>query len=147
MNEARLNKEKLEVSLQSIRSQLNPHFIFNALNSIQALINKNDTDVANKYLSDFSSLLRESLQYNDRVYIPLDIEKQMLDTYLRLEQLRFQFAYSISCSNENLANTEIPSLLIQPLVENAVKHGISGLHEKGKIEIVFVLMVKTFDFN
>lgn len=137
LKEARLNKEKLQVSLQSIRSQLNPHFIFNALSSIQGLINKNDTEGANKYLSDFSNLLRESLQYNDKMFIPLSIEKRMLDTYLRLEQLRFHFAYNITIAGESLANSEVPGLLIQPLVENAVKHGISGLQEKGTIDIAF----------
>jgi len=134
---AELNKEKLEVNLQSLRSQLNPHFIFNALNSIQGLVNKNDIDGANKYLADFSNLLRQSLQYNDKAFIPLTIEKQMLETYLRLEQLRFHFEYGVLIKDENLASAELPALLIQPLVENAVKHGVSGLQQKGRIEISF----------
>jgi hypothetical protein len=139
----RLKKEKkknayLQYGLKSIRSQLNPHFIFNALSSIQGLINKNDIPGANHYLTEFSSLLRESLRNNDRELVPLDSELRILETYLKLEQLRFQFQYEILVDASIDKNAvEIPALLLQPLIENAIKHGVAGLHEKGKVTIAF----------
>ena len=139
----RLQKEKkkiayLQYGLRSIRSQLNPHFIFNSLSSIQGLINKNDIAGANHYLTEFSSLLRESLKNNDKELVPLDSELKILETYLKLEQLRFHFQYEIIIDkliDKNAA--EIPALLLQPLIENAIKHGVAGLHEKGRVIITF----------
>lgn len=138
LNETRLNKEKLEMNLQSIRSQLNPHFVFNALNSIQSLVNKNDVAQANKYLTEFSSLLRESLKNKAKEFASLSEEIKTLETYIKLEQLRFHFNYSISINEHiNINAVEIPYLLLQPLVENAIKHGVASLHEKGTICIRF----------
>ena len=136
LKETQLNNDRLKLNLQSLRSQLNPHFIFNALSSIQALINKKKTSSANEYLTSFSSLLRENLKYNDREMVPLNIEIKILETYIRLEQLRFHFNYTITVSKElNIISIEIPTLLLQPLIENAVKHGISAMQEKGEIKI------------
>ena len=113
---------------------MNPHFIFNALSSIQGLINKQDIKGANNYLSDFAKLMRESLNNNNNEQTPLKQELSILDTYLKLEQLRFGFKYEISIDeNINVYETDIPSLLLQPLVENAVKHGVSDLGDKGLI--------------
>lgn len=134
LDEARLKKEKLEMNLQSIRSQLNPHFVFNALNSIQGLINKNDTAQANMYLTEFSSLLRESLKNKEKEFVPLSEEIKTLETYIKLEQLRFHFKYVISVDEHiNTNAVEIPYLLLQPLIENAIKHGVATLHKKGNI--------------
>lgn len=139
----RLKKEKrknayLQNGLRSIRSQLNPHFIFNALSSIQGLINKNDIPGANHYLTEFSSLLRESLRNNDKELVPLDSELKILETYLKLEQLRFHFQYEITIDQAIDKNAiEIPALLLQPLIENAIKHGVAGLQEKGSVTIAF----------
>jgi len=141
------NKKKLEekeqqkniakIQLNSIRSQLNPHFLFNALSGIQNLMNKNETDNANKYLSKFARLTRNVL--DDKELISLSQEKTLLDDYLQMEQLRFGFKYEINCSeNLDLANIEIPSMLLQPFVENAVKHGISQKATNGKIIITFI---------
>jgi len=132
------NKAKLQLELKAIYAQLNPHFIFNALSSIQGLINKQDIKGANDYLSDFARLLRESLNNSNKDEISLKEEIQTLDTYLKLEQLRFGFSYEIGAAPEmNLYETGIPALLLQPLVENAVKHGVSSLQEKGYIRIKF----------
>ncbi|HWZ02986.1 MAG TPA: histidine kinase [Mucilaginibacter sp.] len=132
-------KTKLQLELKAIYAQLNPHFIFNALSSIQGLINKQDIKGANSYLSDFAGLLRESLNNSNKEQIALKQEVAALETYLKLEQLRFGFKYDISVAdNINVYETEIPSLLLQPLVENAVKHGVSALQEKGMININFV---------
>ncbi|MDP9082069.1 MAG: histidine kinase [Bacteroidota bacterium] len=131
-------KTKLQLELKSIYAQLNPHFIFNALSSIQGLINKRDIKGANSYLSDFARLMRESLNNNNKDQTSLDKEVVTLDTYLKLEQLRFGFKYDINIDESiNAYDTEIPSLLLQPLVENAVKHGVSALQDKGIVTIDF----------
>jgi len=138
LKETQAIKDKLKLNLQSLRSQLNPHFIFNALSSIQTLINKKDTSAANQYLTSFSDLLRENLKYNEREMVPLQVEIKMLETYIRLEQLRFNFKYAINVSTDlNKMFVEIPSLLLQPLIENAVKHGISFKQNKGEVHIDF----------
>ena len=135
---AQLNKEKIEMNLQALRLQLNPHFIFNALSSIQSLINTNQTEAANNYLNKFSALLRQSLQYNNNKNIPLEIDTQLLDSYVQLEQLRFHFNYTLTVDESLYENTiEIPPMLLQPIVENAVKHGISSLQTNGVLYIHF----------
>ncbi|RZJ46640.1 MAG: sensor histidine kinase, partial [Flavobacterium sp.] len=130
-------KNTAKIQLNSIRSQLNPHFMFNALSGIQNLINKKEIDNANKYLSKFARLTRNVL--DDKELISLSQEKTLLDDYLQMEQLRFGFKYEISRSeNLDLDNIEIPSMLLQPFVENAVKHGISQKAKDGKIIISFI---------
>lgn len=134
-NEQQKNIVKLQ--LNSIRSQLNPHFLFNALSGIQNLMNKNEIDNANKYLSKFARLTRNVL--DDKELISLSQEKALLDDYLQMEQLRFGFKYEIThYENLDLANIEIPSMLLQPFVENAVKHGISQKANDGKVMITFI---------
>jgi len=131
-------KNKVQLELKSIYAQLNPHFVFNALSSIQGLINRQDIRGANEYLSDFSKLMRESLQNSDKEVVPLLQEMRTLEVYLKLEQLRFGFKFSIVAADDiNLYETGIPSLLLQPLIENAVKHGVSGLQENGSIAVSF----------
>jgi two-component system, LytTR family, sensor kinase len=131
-------KNKIEYEIRSIRSQLNPHFIFNALSSIQALINKNDTPKANYYLNEFSSLLRETLVTNDKIFAPLKIELGILENYIRLEKLRFNFQYFINIdASLNINEIEVPTLFLQPLVENGIKHGINSYDEKGIIRVDF----------
>jgi two-component system, LytTR family, sensor kinase len=138
MREEASRKAKLQLELKAIRSQLNPHFIFNALNSIQGLINKNDIAAANRYLSEFGNLVRNSLTGSDKDFTTLHEEVANLETYLKLEQLRFGFQYNIQVDGPvDAFSTDIPSLLLQPLAENAVKHGVSDIHEKGRIDITF----------
>lgn len=133
---AQRRREMMSLELKAIRSQLNPHFIFNALNSIQALVNKNDTVGANHYLGEFSKLLRESLLNHHKEMIALALELKTLETYIKLEQLRFAFAYEVTADPLiNQHAVEIPALLLQPLVENAIKHGISALRENGRITV------------
>jgi two-component system, LytTR family, sensor kinase len=133
-----LQKQQMQTELKSIRSQFNPHFVFNALSSIQGLITKNDMEGANRYLNEFSTLLRDSLKESSNEMVSLFTEMKMLDSYLKLEQLRFGFTYSITTDATIDKNaTEIPVLILQPLVENAVKHGISSLYNKGILSIEF----------
>ena len=129
-------KQLASLKLKSIRSQLNPHFMFNALTSIQNLINKNDIEDANFYLSKFAGLTRQVLDSNNEDLISLEEEVKLLNDYLQMEQLRFNFKFDILVDeNLNQANIEIPAMLLQPFVENAVKHGISGLKEMGMLSI------------
>ncbi|WP_025141894.1 sensor histidine kinase [Pedobacter jeongneungensis] len=129
-------KEIAKLQLDSVRSQLNPHFLFNALAGIQNLMNKNEIDNANRYLSKFARLTRNVLDHKE--LISLTSEKTLLDDYLQMEQLRFGFQYNISASPDlDVENIEIPAMLLQPFVENAVKYGISEKGNDGKIEISF----------
>jgi two-component system LytT family sensor kinase len=133
---AEREKQMAALKLKSIRSQLNPHFMFNALTSIQNLINKNDIKGANYYLSIFSGLTRQVLDSNNEEQLSLEEELKILDDYLQMEQLRFGFQYEINAADYlNQANIEIPAMLLQPFVENAVKHGVSGMKQEGRIQI------------
>ncbi len=131
--EERAKKNRLE--LQAIQSQLNPHFMFNALGSIQHLVH-HDKQSADLYLTEFSNLLRHSLYNNEKEMVPLSVELQTLNSYIRLEKLRFRFSYEQRIE-EHIApgNISIPALLIQPLIENAIKHGIAPLQQNGLLQI------------
>ncbi|RBQ07037.1 sensor histidine kinase [Pedobacter miscanthi] len=131
------DKEIAKLQLESVRSQLNPHFLFNALAGIQNLMNKNEIDNANRYLTKFARLTRNVLDHKE--LISLTSEKTLLDDYLQMEQLRFGFQYHITASPDlDVENIEIPAMLLQPFVENAVKHGIAEKGNDGKIEISFI---------
>ena len=130
-------RQTINLKLRSIRAQLNPHFMFNALTSIQNLMNKNDTKSANHYLAKFAELTRKVLNTSDQELISLEDEVKILDDYLQMEQLRFNFQYELKVDdNINAANTEVPAMLLQPLVENAVKHGVANMREKGLIRVL-----------
>lgn len=120
-----------EAELRAIRSQLNPHFLFNSLSAIQNLVNKQDTEAANIYLSKFSGLMRMILNNSDKIAVSVDEELKAIQLYLELEKLRLDFNYSIIIDEDlDIHATEIPSMLIQPLVENAIFHGLS--HQTGE---------------
>ncbi|QEC76079.1 sensor histidine kinase [Mucilaginibacter ginsenosidivorax] len=129
-------KQTAGLKLQSIRAQLNPHFMFNALTSIQNLVNKNDIAGANHYLAKFAGLTRQVLDTGNEELLSLEQELAILDDYLQMEQLRFGFKYEIITDPDlNKANIEIPAMLLQPFVENAVKHGVAIVKEQGRIEV------------
>ena len=129
-----------ELELRAIRSKMNPHFIFNALSSIQNLINRSASQEANEYLIDFSRLLRKVLATSEKKLVPLSDEIEQLQLYLKLEQLRFPFSYSLTVDkNIEPDAIEIPGMLIQPFVENAVKHGIAP---RGTGEIIIRLSLQ-----
>ncbi|WP_412466934.1 sensor histidine kinase [Pedobacter sp. KLB.chiD] len=131
------DKEIAKLRLESVRSQLNPHFLFNALAGIQNLMNKNEIDNANRYLTKFARLTRNVLDHKD--LISLTSEKKLLDDYLQMEQLRFGFQYHIGASPDlDAENIEIPAMLLQPFVENAVKYGVAEKGINGRIEINFI---------
>ncbi len=127
-------RSKVQLALKSIRSQLNPHFMFNALGSIQNLMNKHQLLEANHYLAKFAGLTRQVLNTSERELISLEDELKIAADYLEMEQLRFGFQYRLQvAANINQANIEVPSMLLQPFIENAVKHGMVNQREKGLI--------------
>lgn len=129
-------RTQAQLQLKAVRSQLNPHFLFNALGSIQNLMNKQDLLQANLFLSRFAGLTRQVLQSGEADLISLEDELRMAADYLSMEQLRFGFAFEVQVDpGLSTPNTEIPSLLLQPFLENAVKHGVEALQERGLIRI------------
>ncbi|WP_233558625.1 histidine kinase [Aquimarina sp. BL5] len=133
------------LALKSLRSQMNPHFIFNALNSVNTFIATSDERAANKYLTDFSLLMRSVLENSEEDFIPLEKEIELLELYVQLEHFRFQdkFDYTIEVDPEiDIKEYMIPPMLLQPYVENAVWHGLRYRPDKGLLSIHFS---KTFD--
>ncbi|WP_090974943.1 sensor histidine kinase [Parapedobacter composti] len=131
-----VQRQLAQTELKSIRSQFNPHFVFNALSSIQGLVTKGDTKTANQYLSTFSTLMRESLLRGKEEFANLATEIKLMDNYLKLEQLRFGFDYRIDIDPGIDTNAiEVPGLLLQPLIENAIKHGVAPLYKAGALRI------------
>jgi tetratricopeptide (TPR) repeat protein len=126
------------LALKSLRSQMNPHFIFNALNSVNSFIAQNDERAANRYLTDFSKLMRNVLNNSEEDFIPLEKEIELLQLYIKLEHSRFEdkFDYEINVAeNVEIKKFQIPPMLLQPYVENAVWHGLRYKKTKGKLEI------------
>ena len=133
-----LNKTLVSLKLKALRAQMNPHFTFNVMNSIQHFIASNNGEAANRYLSRFSKLIRLILNNSERTVVPLADEIKALELYLELEVMRFdeRFEYKITVDKSiDIMDVEIPSMLIQPYVENSIKHGILNLNRKGIIKI------------
>jgi LytS/YehU family sensor histidine kinase len=128
------------LALKSLRSQMNPHFIFNALNSVNNYIAQNDERAANKYLADFSKLMRSVLENSELDFIPLEKEIELLGLYLKLEHERFKdkfdFTLKIDPSLKD-AKIQVPPMLLQPIIENAVWHGLRYKKEKGFLNVTF----------
>ena len=136
-----LQKELAEYEQKALHLQMNPHFVFNCLGSISSFIVQNGTDSAIKYLSKFSKLMRLTLEYSKESLIPIDKEIESLQNYLELEQLRFNnvFDFKIIKSKDIEDDMALPSLLLQPFVENAIIHGLIPKKENGLITIHFSL--------
>ena len=133
-------KRKLaEFELYALRSQMNPHFVFNSLNAIQYFINDNKVELSEKYLVKFSKLIRMFLDFSKHKVISLEDEIRLLNGYLEIEKLRFghEFNYNINIDKDLNKDLEIPAMLLQPVVENAVNHGLFHKHGKGLISINF----------
>lgn len=127
-----------DTELKALRLQMNPHFIFNSLNSISDYIQKNDTQKADYYLTKFAKLMRGILENSEEKEIPIADELKMLELYMTLESSRLnnKFTYEIIVDNDiDIENTFIPSLILQPFVENSIWHGISNNEGQGKITI------------
>ena len=138
--ELAIKEEMQKLEMAALRAQMNPHFIFNCLQSIQRYIMANDKDKAMNYLSDFAKLVRSILDASSSSKIALSKEIEMLENYLRLEQLRFNdsFDYSVNVNdNINPSKMMIPPMLVQPFVENSILHGFNGLNTKGDLSIKY----------
>jgi tetratricopeptide (TPR) repeat protein len=143
LKNARKSKTMSEMlALKSLRSQMNPHFIFNALNSVNQFIAVNDERAANKFLSDFSKLMRLVLDNSQKDFITLAEEQEIISLYLKLEHNRFRdkFNYTFEVDDEiTLDSVEIPPMLIQPYIENAIWHGLRYKEEIGQLDVKFSL--------
>ena len=126
------------LALKSLRSQMNPHFIFNALNSVNNYIAKNDERSANRFLSEFSTLMRAVLENSEEDFISLAKELELLELYVKLEHSRFpeKFDYEIHIDEQiDIEAFRIPPMLLQPYIENAIWHGLRYKEEKGYLKI------------
>jgi sensor histidine kinase YesM len=133
-----LQKQSAELEMQALRAQMNPHFIFNCLSSINHFILKNESKVASNYLTRFSRLMRMVLMNSQKPLIALDDELEMLGIYLEMERLRFKnsFDYAITFLNAiDSDNVFIPPLLLQPFCENAIWHGLMHKEGQGRLDI------------
>jgi hypothetical protein len=121
-----------ELRLESLRSQMNPHFVFNALNSINFFISNNDKVAANSYIADFSRLIRSTLNNLSEDFIPLEQEIESIRDYLRLEHLRFSDKFNYELKNElsEIYRISVFPGLVQPFIENAIWHGVRGLEDR-----------------
>jgi ligand-binding sensor domain-containing protein len=141
LHKRKLQKTQLQLKaaeLDTLRNQVNPHFIFNSLNSIQRFIFNNDINQSNKYLSKFSRLIRSSLELSRLQFITLKQEIEFIENYLEMEMMRFpdKFTFEINIQEEIQPNQcYVPSLLFQPVLENSIKHGFRDIKHKGHIQI------------
>jgi LytS/YehU family sensor histidine kinase len=127
--ESQLRKTQLDLELRALRAQMNPHFMFNCLNSIYHTIQKGQNKEAGDYLMTFSYLMRRVLENSFDQWISLDEDIKMLSAYMDLEQLRISrpFTYSVVVDESlDQENTAVPMLLVQPFIENSIWHGFSS---------------------
>ena len=137
-SQAEFLQQKSELEMKALRAQMNPHFIFNCLNSINQFIIKNDAGKAADYLTKFAKLIRMVLEKSGKPFIHLEDELNCLQLYVDLEAIRFEkpFVYEIDCPDLEKSMIMVPSLLLQPFVENAIWHGLHPNSDRqGKIII------------
>ncbi|MCD6346714.1 MAG: histidine kinase [Bacteroidales bacterium] len=133
-----IQNELVQSQKFALRSQMNPHFIFNSLNSIQNFVLKNDVDSANYYLSNFSVLMRKVLDYSQHNLITLHDELELIDLYIKMEKLRFSDKFDVEISIDPEIEThivKIPPMLLQPYLENAILHGLQLIKHRGLLKI------------
>lgn len=128
-----------ELKLRSLQLQMNPHFIFNALNSVQSFILTQNMDEAILYLSHLASIIRTNMENASEEYIPLSNEIDFLKKYAEIEKIRFNNRLDVNfVSDVEDTNVMLPPMLIQPIMENSIKHGIRNLRTRGKLNIIFL---------
>jgi LytS/YehU family sensor histidine kinase len=135
---AEIRQKATELEMQALRAQMNPHFIFNSLNSINRFILQNNKAEASEYLIKFSKLVRMILQNSQASLISLESELESLRLYLEMEALRFNYHFDYKISVPEYLDIEmlkVPPLIIQPFVENAIWHGLMHKEEKGQLDI------------
>jgi len=137
-----ISRQIAELEMKALQSQMNPHFVFNSINAIQNFVLGNQTDEALKYLAHFSQLLRSVLNFASVKYISITEEFDFLDHYIQLEKMRYEHTFTVNFSNDpdiDLVNTLIPPMMLQPLIENSIKHGLVYKQPLGNIHIHFGL--------
>lgn len=135
---ANFKQQLSELEMKALRAQMNPHFMFNCMNSINRMILSGDNDIASRYLTKFSKLIRLMLQNSEHQTVPLEDELTMLETYIQLENMRFngKISYRISIAETiDKTNTLVPSMVLQPFIENAIWHGLMHKEGEGLIDI------------
>lgn len=155
-NQQKLQQEHKALELQQtiFRSQMNPHFIFNAMSVIQSYIYENDIPKSSSLLVNFSKLMRLILENSSKKFIPLSLELEILERYLNVQKIRFENRFNFEITTDNIDNIErvgIPPMLMQPFIENAIEHGNLHQIEKGliiiKVELEKGLIVLTIQDN
>ena len=139
MREAFMAREVAEVEMMALRAQINPHFIFNSLNSIYGFVQGNHKDVAAKYLVKFSALIRMILENSEHKEITLAEDLKVMELYIKMEQLRMQhsFDYKITIAgNADAENMMVPPMIIQPFIENSIWHGLNNHTQKGLLQLL-----------
>lgn len=138
-DKASINQKMAEFKMTALRAQMNPHFIYNAIGSIQHYILKNEIEQSFNYLSKFSSLIRKILNSSRNEYISLSQEISTLQLYMELEQIRFKYPFKFIVTVDDELDTEmdIPTMLIQPYVENSIWHGLMPKDAEGLLELIF----------
>jgi ligand-binding sensor domain-containing protein len=133
-----LNNKVRNLELAAWKSAINPHFIFNSLNNLQGLFLNNDIDKANRYTQEFSDILRKTIENSGKLFLTIDEEIKYLKNYLSLEVIKRdnRFEYEITTTDEKLLSYYIPSLIIQSIIENSLKHGIKD-QLGGFIKVIF----------
>lgn len=135
-----IKKRNKKIALQSLRREMNPHFIFNSLNSINHFIAQNNELEANKYLTSYSNLMRNVMENSNQDFLRMDKELEQISKYLELEKMRFpeKFEYSIETDkNIDIEAIYLPNMLIQPNIENAIWHGLRYKEKKGILKVTF----------
>lgn len=133
-----LERQSSQMRLNFLKSQMNPHFYFNTLNSINSYILDHDVRSANKFLTRFAQLMREILENSQRNYVSIAEEKKVLENYMALQQLRFPdiFDYKV-LADDDVLHYGIPPMLMQPFAENAIEYAFADMQEKGHVEVLF----------
>lgn len=137
---AGINEQLAEARLSALQAQMNPHFVFNALNSIKRMILDGDNQVASRYLSKFALMIRMTLEHSKETFVTLQDNMQYLKAYLEMEKLRFDDTFTYTISTDDIIDTTetmLPSMMIQPLVENAIWHGLMYAGEDKKLSVFF----------
>lgn len=134
----RLDRDRIEAEIKALKAQINPHFLFNALSSIQRFIIKDQKGEAEDYLADYGQLIRRVLDHSDQLTVPLQEEIETLKLYVEIEQLRTGNQFSAKFNIEPDIDpyiTNVPCMIVQPLIENAIWHGIHELSQDGEINV------------
>ncbi|MGO4911589.1 sensor histidine kinase [Leeuwenhoekiella sp. W20_SRS_FM14] len=135
-------RERHKLELQALRSQMNPHFVHNSLNAIQYYIQRNEVELSEEYLTRFSKLIRSFFELSRQQTVTIVEEINLLNNYLALEKMRFEdkLEYKIIVDKNLDTDTCIPAMLLQPIVENAVNHGIFHKNDKGLVSVIFKML-------